>query len=172
MSLKTDKVCANTHTVADLYRRLGLLHECLEEVLFHRRVAGSVFSLRDSLALCAKEAGNQEDAQAILQWGEEVWGNFTEHNLVEEMVSLKNELLTLPILTVYVPVQFTPDAEAVLGVWCKEHIGKNLMLELLIDPNVTGGCAFVSHDTFHDYSLKRAFDSNKGIVAELLSSYA
>ena len=70
------------------------------------------------------------------------------------------------------PVAFDEAAVAHVGMWCREEVGPHIMLDIIVDPDTTGGCAFVYNDTYHDHSLGHAMEAHKGVVTELLNAYA
>lgn len=168
MSATLEKVFLHTYTIADLHRQLGLLQECLEEVLYHTSEHANTLQAG---VVHARSIGSSTDAEVIEQWGESVWSMFTQHNLADQISALKKEIDMLPTLILYVPVAFDAPATKVVGVWCRENVDAHVMIELLVNPEATGGCAFVYKDTYHDYSLHTAMKSNQGIVKELLTSY-
>ncbi len=100
-----------------------------------------------------------------------VWGFFQSPTMPAVINKLKKESELLPSLVVYFPVQFDAEATKIVSVWCREKIHPLLLLETYVDPSVIGGCAFVSKDTHHDYSIRHAMKDNKGVVSELLASY-
>ena len=171
MSPALKKICENTHTTNDFHRRLGLLQECLEEVLYHDDAHADINS-RITLGVAhAQKVGTSEDAQALEEWGVAVWSLFQIRNVVAVITKIKEEGELLPVLTLYIPVAFDTQGTKLVSVWCRENINPQILLELVVDSKVTGGCAFVLNDTYHDFSLRHAVEQNKGIVTQLLSSY-
>ena len=163
------EICANTYTATDIHRRLSLLQECVEEVVYHAHAKGI---LKEEALAFAKTIMSPLDVQAFSEWGDSVWGLFSPHAVAEVIQALKAQSEMLPMLKLYVPVLFEPEKVASLGQWAREQIAPHILLEMHIDPAVTGGCAFVFNDTYHDYSLHRAFAAHKGVVRELLNTYA
>ena len=166
--LKT--LCRNTYTTADIHRRIGLLHTCLEEVLFHQDTDPSL-STKARCVAHAERIASPVEVEALSAWDESVFTFFSQQNLSAQIQVLKEQTETLPRFVMYVPVQFDEKALAHVGQWCRTQMSPLLLLDLHVDPNVTGGCAFVSNDTYIDLSLHRSLSAQKGIVAELLSSY-
>jgi hypothetical protein len=168
MATTLEQICVNTYTTTDLHRRLGLFQECLEEVLYHKDTE----SVMKSGIAYAKKVGSEEDAKALSEWGRGIWELFQAHNLAEHISVLKYDGEMLPTLTLYVPVAFDNEAVSIIGSWCRKNINTLILLEIIIDPEVTGGCSFVFNDSYHDFSLHNAMKNNKGIVNTLLTSYA
>lgn len=170
MSVTLEHICKNTFTVSDLHRRLGLLQECLEEVLFHTG-AQTLGSIMSAGVVHAKKVGSDSDVQALKEWGDDVWNEFHSHNLVKQIEQLRKEGEILPSFTLYVPVVFDEESTKEIGLWCRENIDPRILLELIVEASVVGGCAFVSKDTYHDFSLHEAMNNSTGVVRELLNSY-
>lgn len=165
-----DTICVTTFTITDLHRRLGLLQECLEEVMYH----GDRMSTQTRTEMCrayATKIATTDDARVLSTWGEQVWESFTFKNLVEGVALLKRESDVLPQMVLYTPVVFDAAALELVGRWLRESVNPKLMLEVHVDASVTGGCAFVANSTYYDFSFRHLLTSQKGLVANLLSSY-
>jgi hypothetical protein len=162
-------LCLNTYTVADMHRRIGLLKASLEKVLFSNASADDV--AQEAVAY-AQSIAEEKDKDAVVQWELEVWKRFDAQNLSTQLEVLTKSVALLPVLIVYIPVEFDVVATASLGTWCRENISAKLLLDLHVDPAVTGGCAVVSRDTYVDLSLHSKLREHTGAVTELLNTYA
>jgi hypothetical protein len=158
-------LCLNTYTVADLHRRIGLLKASLEKILFSSQPTHA------EAVLYAQTIAEEKDKEALAQWPHEVWERFDAQNLTTQLQMLTQSVELLPVLVVYVPVEFDSEATASLGTWCRDNISPKLLLDLHVDPAVTGGCAVVSRDTYVDLSLHSKLKEHKGAVTKLLNSY-
>lgn len=157
----------NTFTVADLYRRVGLLRECLDEALFHE----SKTPFAQVLITCLEEKGTKADAVAVAQWGQEVLSAFSRINISKSMQAVHTVIENLPVLTLYIPVLFPEEEIMMLGKWCRETCGATVMMDIHIDPNTAGGCSFVWNDTFHDFSFRSRLKENPDVITSTLSAY-
>ena len=137
-------ILSNTFTTADAYKRLLVL----EDVLQHALYGGDHHS--DILELLRARA----DAKAIAEWGTQVFDSFTKETLAEDMQELKDAIGRLPTLTVYTPVVFEQKHLETIGSWCREHIDTQILLDVRVDPQASGGCMFVWRDTLYDFSLQ------------------
>lgn len=155
-----------------MYRRVGLLQECLEEVLYHQDHGSDIDSRSNAFVEHAQKSGSSHDVHVLETWLQEIWETFDGHNLDDAMEKLKGEIKTLPSLILYVPVSFDEPAIEIVGVWSREHVHPQLLLDLQVDPAVIGGCAFVYNDTYHNISFRELMKRHTGLVTELLQSYA
>lgn len=164
-------MCQNTYTLEDMHRRLGVLHQCLEAILFHGTAPLDPVARREAGLQFAETITTRDEVEAIRAWGSDVWGTFSTEHLADQIHSYEAVVAALPSFTLYVPVALTPAATAMLGTWCRRELNPSLMLEIKVDAAVTGGCAFVHNSQYHDYSLHRAVTSQAGAITNLLSSY-
>jgi hypothetical protein len=165
-------LCENTFTIVDLHRRIGLLQECMSDVLYHQKQAVESQNDSEVLEACIKAKADEHDAQALCALIPKSLEILSAENLSEHMKKLREGADILPVLIVYVPVIFDAEAITQLGVWCRENKSKILMLDVQVDSGTVGGCSFVSANVLHDYSLRTKMMEHKGLVKELLASYA
>lgn len=165
-------LCLSTFTVVDLHRRIGLLQECVGDVVYHQKQMGEALQDSEALEISIKTKAKESDVPGLLELVPKALEMLTAENLSEQMVKLREGADILPVLIVYVPVIFDAEAIAQLGIWCRENKSKILMLDVQVDSGTVGGCSFVAANTLVDYSLRTKMLEHKGIVKELLSSYA
>ncbi len=163
---------STTYTVPDLHRRVRLLHECLEAVLYDEPQQLRVLPVKERREKAINERANESDAKALLELDEKLWDGFTAVNFTTKIKALIKESEELSVMTIYVPVEFTDKQLAPLSDWVRREVTPGLMLEVEIDPKVVGGCSFVYKDNHFDWSLRRYLRSKQGLVTTLLNSYA
>jgi peptidoglycan/LPS O-acetylase OafA/YrhL len=59
----------------------------------------------------------------------------------------------MPKVTLYIPVHFSIAQIERIGTWFRTQVQADILLDLKIDPDAVGGCAFVYKNTFHDVSF-------------------
>ncbi len=164
-----DKILNNTFTKQDLYSRLGVVKECLENILFTAEDDGT-----SRVFLCAqfaKETGRPEMASFIEEWGTEVLDVFTADELYNQIEELKQKAEALPTVVLYVPVLLENKEVERVGRWCRGELDSRVMIDLMIDPRAIGGCAFVWQGKYHDFSLNYFLNKHSGEIRDLIKSY-
>jgi hypothetical protein len=160
-------LCANTYTVADMRRRLGLLQESVELALFNDQTTDELAAIKLAIA----ERGQEQDMAAVIAWGDTVFSAFTTSNIREQITQIQKSVDVLPVMTLYVPVIFPESELAAMANWCREECATQLLFDVQIDPQVAGGCAFVWNDTYHDFSFRAQSKKKPGVITEHLNSY-
>ena len=158
----------NTFTVADMQRRLGLLRQCIETSLFTESDIPFLEVCTNNLL----QEKNTEDAQAVIAWGETVLTSFTHDTVGTKMSAIQTAIDDLPVLTLYIPTEFPSEEIRTIGQWCRAQCDASLLMNVHIDPDVVGGCAFVWNDAYHEFSFRTRIKEHVGIITTTLSDYA
>jgi hypothetical protein len=161
----------HSFTMTDLHRRLRLLQEVLESVLYSEPPQMRVPPLLERVRQALPPTTTAEDTAVLLSLEEAVWNNFSPATVTARLEKLRAEADQLPIMKLYLPVPFTDKQLAPLAAWVRSEVAAGLMFEIAIDPKVVGGCAFVYKDTHFDWSLRRYLRAKKGMITTLLNSY-
>lgn len=158
-------VLANTFTADDLLRRIALLRLYLEAHLF-----GDAEGKKETLeGILLKEKVDAATSGALREWEASFAKNaITLESLRIALTSVEEDIRGLPSLRLYVPTLLGSSEVQRVGMWVRREIDPNLMLELHVDARAAGGCAFVWHDTFHDYSLRHFMRTHR---SELIASF-
>lgn len=162
-----ERIQKNTYTVGDVSRRVGILRECLETVLFSDETG----SLTDGCIAHLQSLKSSPDVDAVIAWGAEVYESFSQSTVSEKIIALQKMVEELPVLTLYLPVPFKDAELAVVGKWCRENCDPHIVLDVRIEPEVVGGCGFVWNDVYHEFSLKSRMREQRGVVTEALTAY-
>jgi len=163
-------IVENTYTVGDIHRRLGTLRQTVEHVLFTQ--SNIPFMEACAEFLSRTDEVDTQDVRALEQWGEPVFKAFTQQNVAARISSLQTEIDMLPVLTLYIPVEFPAEEITFLGQWARTHCHESVMMDVHIDPAVVGGCAFVWNDAYHEFSFRTRIKEHVGIITTTLSDYA
>jgi hypothetical protein len=163
-------ILKNTYTVGDINRRLGVLRQTVEHVLFTH--SDTAFMEACATFLSRVDEVDAEDARALLQWDEPVFTAFTQQNVAARMTELHAMVDSLPLLTLYIPVAFPLDEMTSIGQWARANCDENVIMDVHIEPDVVGGCAFVWNDTYSNISFKSKVKEQKGLVTEVITGYA
>ncbi len=157
----------NTFTVADMERRVALVRECIETVVYSDQ---SPFSTA-ALMTCLTKQGTMSDVVAITAWGDAL-SPFYVPGAAAQFAELQSVIATLPVLTLYVPVLLPESEQALLGEHCRTMCDPTILLDIQIDPQAVGGCSFVWKDTLYDFSFRAQLAKQPGVITALLSAYA
>lgn len=160
-----------TYTVSDLHRRLRVMQEVLESVLYEEQQQLRMVGLAKRRGEILKQIANADDAAVLMNLGDALWQDFTPATLMIKMNTMLTESAALPTMTLYVPVAFTEKQLAPISEWVRGNVVANILFEVHVDPKVVGGCAFVYKDRHYDWSLRRYLRSKRGMVTSLLNAY-
>lgn len=147
------------------------MQECLEEVLYDEPQQLRVKPVAERRKKVIDEIAQGADAAALLNLPDKYWDGFTQRNVVSQIQALIKESETLPEMTLYLPVLLEDKQLSRLAEWARREVAPGLMFDVLIDPSVVGGCAFVYNDVHFDWSLRRYLRAKRGLVTSLLNSY-
>lgn len=161
------RIKQNTYSQGELYRRLGILRECIEYAVYTNTGLSQVEECENFLA----KVEDQDNAEAVRKWGAAVFDAFNQQNTSDLLHELQEKAHAMPLLIVYIPVEFPPEEVTKLGVWCRENVHEDIVLELHIEPTVVGGCAFVWNDTYHDFSFHGRREAVLSAIAEEMAKY-
>lgn len=162
---------SQTYTVVDIHRRLRLMQEVLETVLYNEPQQMRVSPLTDRLKQSIKTIADEADAPVLLSLDEALWNTFSPATAVARFKTIREEAEALPVMKLYIPVHFTDVQLAPIAQWVRSEVAPGLLLEITVDPKVVGGCAFVYKDTHFDWSLRRYLRAKKGMITSLLNAY-
>ena len=162
------QILKNTYTANDAYRRLSSLRECVEDALYTE----SGLSFKEECEQYFDAMENGHDARAIRAWGADVLSSFTRDNVSEKIKALHEALEDLPLMTLYIPVEFPDEEMNELGHWFRKQVHEEALLDVQIDAATVGGCAFVWDDTYHDLSFGARMKEQSGFITNILEGYA
>ena len=77
---------------------------------------------------------------------------------------LREQLVGAVFLGMAVPVELSSDGIAKISLWAKKNIGRDVILDLAVDPDVLAGVKFSFNGKFKSYSLKEEFEKAISIL--------
>lgn len=158
---------ATTYTVNSAHHRLGLLRQGLEKVFFSEEADSSRVE-RYQAALAELPSS---DRQSLTALGTEYLEEINQDNLHKVLANWRQWLDELPTITIYVPVLFTETQEKELGQWCRAEVAQSVLLELVVEPAVVGGCAFIQNSTYYDLSLRSRLAEKEDVIPTIVAKY-
>lgn len=162
------KMLENTYTQADMYRRLGILRQCVEYAVFTE----TDMTYEEECTLFLSKIDDQNDAAAIQRWGDDVFRAFTKKNISKVIHDLQEAVEALPLLKLYIPVALPEEEIAKTSHVCRKNFREGILLDVAVDPQVAGGCAFVWEDTHYDFSFHSRMKAVPGAITDELQKYA
>lgn len=163
-----ERIKQNTFSQEDMYRRLGVLRECIEYAVY----TNTDKTQEEECIEFLSKIENQDDADVIKAWGGELFNAFNQQNTSHLLHDLQEKAHAMPLLIVYVPVAFPETEIQKMAVWAREKMDSDMLLEMHIEPTVVGGCAFVWNDTYHDFSFHGRRQEVLDAIAEEMEKYA
>ncbi len=161
-----------TYTVTDMHRRLRVMQEVLESMLYEEQQPQlRMLEPAKRRAQLLKEKASPHDTEVLMNLEEVLWQGFTPATLTTKMNIILKESELLPMMTLYVPVTFTDKQLAPISEWVRGNVANSILFDVHVDPKVVGGCAFVYKDRHFDWSLRRYLRSKRGMVTSLLNAY-
>jgi len=160
---------SNSYTTSAIQRRIALLKEFFEYAFYATEPRQPTEELFKDFAQ-VKEI-ESEHAEAVLMWGQKLFGTVTAGTLYAQINALLNDLKEVPVLTLYTPVKFSHDELAVLGKRIRSLSGKQLLLDDHVDSYLSAGCAFVWNGGYHDYSLSFFLSRKRAELTTLITRY-
>lgn len=161
-------IVSNTYTVQDLERRLGVLRGCVEAALFTE----TDMPYLEECAVYLDTHASAVDAHAVREWGESVLNAFSQSNVRTLIKKIQTMAEELPILTIYVPCEFSDPEIKPISEWCRKEESQHMMLDVHVDAAVVGGCAFIAGDTYQEISFTTRLQESPQLITNLLSGYA
>ena len=153
-----------------------MLDASLQDILKRVYTKAELHGELDTLRMLAERRvfGGRESGEEIPDtsaWDESVLESFTAENIYERMNELRCAADALPSLVIYVPVAFSRAEVIRIGTWCRTNIAPSVLLELLVDPAVVGGCALVLQSKRHDLTLRHFAAKHHRELVELVKRY-
>lgn len=165
------KILSTAYTVDMAHHQVAVLQDVLEQALYHA-VGGTNRPLSRRFVAARNAVEDEVDRGALQSWGTEWLEAITRENLQTELQSLRKWLDTVPTLLLYVPVAFDTTTVAELSAWARQEINSSVLLDVKVDANMIGGCAFVHDAVYYDRSLHGRLRLAPETVSEILDAYA
>jgi F0F1-type ATP synthase delta subunit len=161
-------ILSDTYTRSALLRRVGLLQEFAEFVFFTKQAPAFRDALIDEFS--RKQNIADRDQAFLKRVTKDSNASLTPETLYHRFQEFERELETLPELLLVVSVVFEEEQLDYIGGWIREHIGKEILLNIETKPELAVGCQFVWNGALHDFSLARYFKEHREDVHQALAS--
>ena len=158
----------NTYTSDALYQRIRFLKEYYEMHFYSQNEEGQHLTIEN---FCTQK-GIDPDTEALTVWER----YFHEHSSgaeesIKTLHELEQNIHLLPSVVVYLPLIFDTKEIAKIAGWFRTNVRKDMILEVKIDANVTGGCALIWNSTYYDFSLRYFMRKERAGIVSMLNAY-
>jgi hypothetical protein len=167
MDTLTSLLKKNAYTTTSAMRQLSLLRQVLQQIVFVEGASGTVQE-RYQKALSTL---SDDDRHQLEGYGTEFLSTCTMDTIAHTVAELRQWVDDCPTLILYVPVEFDNTHLVSIGEWCRHEIHDNLFLEIVIEPSVVGGCAFIYNNQYHDLSLRARLHEHPEIIPSIIATY-
>jgi hypothetical protein len=157
----------NAYTTTSALRQLSLLRQVLEQVVFVEGASGTVVE-RYQTALSKLPS---EERHQLEGYGTDFLSTFAVGTIAKTVAELRQWVDDCPTLILYVPVEFDDDHLTAIGEWCRHEIHNDIFLEIVIEPSVVGGCAFIYNNQYHDLSLRAHLHERPEVIPSIIATY-
>lgn len=158
-------IASSTYTTADVHRRVRLIREYFEK---------KIFASQPELTLEAYLATGDvsgADRDALTSLGDEFYASFTKDSCYKLLDGIGVEAKKTPTVRLNVAFDIPPGEVTKIGLWFRENLPVNVLLDVKIDADAFGGCTFAWDGVFHDYSLRYLLARQKNEIVKILDSY-
>jgi len=162
------KLQTTTYTISSAHQRLGLLRQVMEEVFFGSDTPEASVAKRYQAAVANL---SPLERQAVTALGVSHLDDWKAESIHHTLTALLQWLDVQPVITLYVPVVFADRQIEILGQWFREEISDDVWLDIMVDPNVVGGCALIVNNIYHDLSLRTFLADDRTIVPKIIARY-
>jgi len=156
-------ILKNTYTKSSFFKRMNILRRYLEHYFFKEKIPLEKFLANLNLP--------PQDKEALLSWNKDLYSSFTLYTLYKQLDHISKAIKTIPNITLYIPIDTTPEDREKLGSWVKENISIRSLLDLRHDPKRIGGAAVVYNNIYRDFSLHHFMTKNKNEIMGILDDY-
>ncbi|OGG32434.1 hypothetical protein A3I51_02595 [Candidatus Gottesmanbacteria bacterium RIFCSPLOWO2_02_FULL_38_8] len=158
-------ILSKTYTKTDYLRRVTLIREYLERRIYKE----PELLFPDYLNMIA---ASQFDVKALSHLDVHFFNLFTKDNLYLLINGLMDALRTLPVLTLYLAVILDEIQMDELGIWFRNNLNPELIIDVRCNPTIVSGCAYVWNNNYKDLSLHNFLSQKENIINKIIDAYA
>lgn len=165
---KLKELIETTYTKDDLHRKTMLLQEFFSKYFFE---TGERPPLKDALKRFLEEvAAEPHIAESLLALPDESLTHITQESFQGVLDEINKAVAHAPEAVLYVPVELPAAEVQRLCEWFRKNVVSDVYLDMSVDGNVIGGCAFVWNGVYHDFSLRYYLEAHKTELRALIRS--
>ncbi len=160
-------ITKTSFTLTHVQHQVEVWRSLVESALFHEDDATPL----ERYAAAVSELPTTEQ-QLVAQWNPDQWlPTISTESFAHFLENLRVWAASVKTLVVYVPIELPELEVGLLAQTVRETYGPDSFVDVRIDPNVTGGCAFIVDEQYHDYSLHGQLKRHPEIMTEIFNTY-
>ena len=97
----------------------------------------------------------------LLSLGDTFYKEFTRDTVYKKLRVIEDEVLKIQPLALYIAFDIPEEEVNNLGLWFRKNCTSPILFDIRHDPNLIGGCSFVWHGVYKDYSVRSTIELNK-----------
>lgn len=156
----------HTFSRSDFAYRIGVLKEFLEFLFFASK--GTQVT-KETVDAFEKEGHPVADVAFLRSLPESFFAGLTKDSFHKELDQLADAAAKLPTLSLTIPVMLDAENRDAVGAWVRKELGKEVVLDIASDPEVSVGCQIVWHDKLHDFGFDHYLDASREKVDETIA---
>lgn len=165
-SIYTD-IIKTSFTLTQVQHQVEVWRDLVETALFSSTAETSLDRYRAAV--------NQlppEERRLVEQWDEKKWlERITTETFATYVEQLRGWATSVRTLIIYVPIELSELGVGLLASAVRSEYDPESFIDIRIDPNVTGGCAFIHEEQYYDYSLHGRLQKDPAVMSEILNAY-
>ncbi|HQU08242.1 MAG: hypothetical protein B7X04_04080 [Parcubacteria group bacterium 21-54-25] len=163
-------VLATTSVRSVLVYRLGVLHEFLTAVFFSG--AADAAGEASIASFVARHNASPDDATFLRSLPASFWHALPRDSFEHELSRMDEDLKAQPLFPLTLAQPLPARLLETIGAWVRQEIGRDLLVDVAIDPSVVAGCRFVWRDHLHDFSFPHLIASQSTALAAMAAQSA
>jgi len=167
MDLLKTHIQKNTFTVTDAHHFLSVLRQVLDKIFFVSDEGLSTDERYRNVVAALPESDKYHLEALSIDFLQTV----SSENVHAILHDVRDWIESRPKITLYVPVTFESEQLKMIGSWCRAEISQNLFLEIIVEPSVVGGCAFIYKSSYHDMSLRARLHEDPTVIPNIIARY-
>ena len=165
-SIRAD-ISHTSFTLTQLQHQVELWRELVETALFSNTSNTALERYQAAVARLPKT-----ERQLVKQWDASQWLEKIDPETFTTYVErLREWAASVQAFVVYVPVELSELEEGILASAVRTQYDPESFVDVRIDPNVTGGCAFIHNEQYYDYSLHGELKRRPEVMSEIFNAY-
>lgn len=161
----TDQFFHTTYTQADARRRITLLEGVLEQAIYAKGSGKTVDMLVNELGK------TPEDRDAV--------GKFLRSSVIPNdptsikdfLAMLRDAILKRPVVNLSLPFEPAPDQIVAYGEWFRSNVDPNVLISVLFDASVVGGCSITWQGKQVTYDLEYLIRQKRTEVVKVVDEW-
>lgn len=141
-----ERILLTTYTIESFKRRVKALKSMLSDHFF----GGKTNPLLEN-----------EEKVWLSSVGVSLFSMFSKETFSEKFNRLEKYADEIKPLTVYLAFDAGFESVEQIGSWVRDNISREIVMDVKMDKELIGGCAFIWNGVYRDYSIRAKIEGNK-----------